>query len=365
MVKNKIYKYFFVEFFKIFSIVIFSFSILILLTQAARLLDLVTQFGNSFEVYIIYLMLNYPKIIDNVFILSFVISIFFIFIKFENANELNIYWLSGISKVEILKIFALITIISLIINLILSMFLAPWMSMESRKILGKSKFTLINSLVKEKNFNSPLKGLTIYVGKNDNQGNLNEIFIYEKNRTIIAKRGRVLSEEDNIYLELIDGTTQEKLKENVNFINFKSTIFDFSKYQLLHTTYPKLNERSIYWLFKNLKDKNKKMKEINETREELNKRIIKPFLILIISVLGCFLLFQNQEKVNLKKMRFLIYFSSIFFIIINEIFLILSGKSYYYSIIYFFSIIITFTLLTILLINILENESKNVKKTHS
>ena len=81
MVKNKIYKYFFVEFFKIFSIVIFSLSILILLTQAARLLDLVTEFGNSFEVYIKYLMLNYPKVIDNVFILSFVVSIFFYFYK--------------------------------------------------------------------------------------------------------------------------------------------------------------------------------------------------------------------------------------------------------------------------------------------
>ena len=54
--------------------------------------------------------------------------------------------------------------------------------------MGDSKFTLVNALVKEKNFNTPLKGLTIYVENNDKKGNLNGIFIYEKSRIITAQR---------------------------------------------------------------------------------------------------------------------------------------------------------------------------------
>lgn len=362
MVKHKIYKYFFVEFFKIFLIILFSLSILIWLTQAARLLDLVTEFGNSFEVYFKYLVFNLPKIVDNIFILSFVVSIFFVFAKLESSNELNIYWLSGINKIEIFKICFLIALFLLFTNLVISIFLAPWSSLNGREILGKSKFTLINSLVKEQNFNSPLKGLTIYVERNDNKGNLDGIFIYEKNRTIIAKKGRVLSQNNSVYLELLNGTTQEKVKEKINFINFKSTIFDFSKYQLLHTTYPKLNERSIIWLIKNLKNTQKKTKEIREIREEINKRLIKPFLILIISVLGCFLLYQNNEKINLKKLRFTIYLVSIFFIIINQVLLIISGKNLYFSLIYFLLIIVIFLILFLTLIKTLKNETRKNEK---
>ncbi len=361
MIKNKIFKYFFLEFFKIFSLILISLSLLIWLTQAARLLELVTEFGNSFEIYIKYLLFIYPKIIDNIFVLSFIISIFFLFAKLDNSNELNIYWLSGINKITIFKIILIISTLMLVTNLLLSIFFAPWSSLEGRKILGKSKFTLINSLVKEKNFNSPLKGLTIYVDKNDNKGNLRGIFIYEKNRTIIAESGRVITSNNNSYLELNNGTTQEKVNENINFINFKNTIFDFSKYQLLHTTYPKLNERSIFWLFKNLRNTEIKNKEIRETREEINKRLIKPFLIFIIATLGSFLMYQNDEKINLKKLKIIIFSISILFIIANQMLLITSGKNFYFSVFYFFGIILFFIILTIILLNSLKNENKNEK----
>ena len=83
-------------------------------------------------------------------------------------------------------------------------------------MLGESKFTLVNALVKEKNFNTPLKGLTIYVENNDKKGNLSGIFIYEKSRIITAQKGRVLTDGDNSYLELFNGTSQEKNNKKIN-----------------------------------------------------------------------------------------------------------------------------------------------------
>ena len=45
MLKNKIFQYFFTEFFKIFLLISLSFSLLIWFTQAARLLELITDLG--------------------------------------------------------------------------------------------------------------------------------------------------------------------------------------------------------------------------------------------------------------------------------------------------------------------------------
>ena len=98
MLKNKIFQYFFIEFFKIFLIISLSFSLLIWFTQAARLLELITEFGNPIGTYVKYMLFSYPKIFQNTFLLNFIISMFFLFTKFENSNEIGIYWLSGISK---------------------------------------------------------------------------------------------------------------------------------------------------------------------------------------------------------------------------------------------------------------------------
>ena len=358
MLKNKIFQYFFAEFFKIFLLISLSFSLLIWFTQAARLLELITEFGNPVSVYFKYLLFSYPKILQNTFLLNFIISMFFLFAKLNDSKEFGIYWLSGISKFKIYSLCMTIGSVVLLMHLILSIFIAPWSSYQGRLVLGDSKFTLVNALVKEKNFNTPLKGLTIYVENNDKKGNLNGIFIYEKSRIITAQKGRVLTDGDNSYLELFNGTSQEKNNEKINVINFSRTIFDFSKYQLRNTSYPKFTERQIEWLFKRLENTQISLKNRIDLRVEINSRLIKPFLILIISTLICFLLFTNNDKINLKKLKITIYIIAVTFLIINQIMLNLSGKNINYTILYISLLASLFIITNFILFKFIKTETK-------
>ena len=352
MVKHKIFKYFFLEFFKFFLITSLSLSLLIWLTQTARLLDLVTELGNPISIYLKYIVLIFPKIFENIFLISFIISLFFLFSKLENENEISIYWLSGISKEKIRNLLFQISIIIIILNIILASYISPLSSRIGRGILANSNFSLVNSLLKENNFNSPLKNLTVYVDKNNQKGILEGIFIYEENRTIVAKRGEVLSDNTGTFLKLYDGITQEKNDDKINIINFQSTIFNFSKYQMQNTVYLKFSERELYWLFKTLKDPSSLKK--NEIREEINKRLIKPFFILVLSSIGCLLLNSNSEKLNLKKLKFFIYILSIVLIIFNQVMLGYSGYSSMLSALY----IIIIIFLTIIIQLIFNKTSK-------
>ncbi|MDC1148857.1 LptF/LptG family permease [Pelagibacteraceae bacterium] len=355
MVKHKIFKYFFLEFVKLFLLISLSLSILIWMTQAARLLELITEFGNPVSIYVKYIFLIYPKVYENIFLLCFAISIFFLVSKFEDSNELNIYWLSGISKDSIINFLIKIGILMIAVYIFISAFITPWTLGKSRMVLAQSKFSLINSLVKENNFNSPLSGLTIYVNKNDNKGNLENVFIYEKTRTIIAKTGEVLSNNKGSYLKLYNGITHEKNNENINVINFESTIFNFSKYQMQNIKVLKFSERSTKWLYENRNLNNNK---VNEIREELNKRLIKPFLVLLICLISCFLLYSNSEKVNLKKFRPTIYISSVFLIIINQIILGKSGDKVIYSYFYLGAILLLCILTYLVLKKFISLETK-------
>ena len=86
MLKNKIFKYFLSEFFLVFLTVSALFSILIWMTQAARLLELITEYGNPISVYLKYILLRFPKIYEDTFLISFAVSIFFLFSKFEDSK---------------------------------------------------------------------------------------------------------------------------------------------------------------------------------------------------------------------------------------------------------------------------------------
>lgn len=359
MLKNKIFRYFFLEFIKFFLIISLSLSFLVWITQAAKLLDLITEYGNPVNIYIKFLLLSYPKIYNNIFLLSFLIGMFFLLNKMHDTKELSIYWMAGISKMKIVNSTILISITLLLLQLLLSTFIVPWSSSKGREVLGNSKFSQINSLIKEKNFNSPLKGLTIYVEENNNKGNLKKIFIYEKDRTIIASRGEVFFDGNKNFLKLYDGATQEIINNSINIIKFKTTVFDFSKFQMQNISTPKFSERNIKWLFKNINNPDFiEYKKDQEVREEINSRLIKPFFIIVLCITSCFLLYSNNEKVNVKRFKFFIYTYAVFLIILNQVVLEISGKNFFYSLLYISFICILFILSSITLNIFIKFESK-------
>lgn len=343
MFKNKLYNYFFFEFIKIFFITLFSLSAVIWIGQAARLLGLITDSGNSINVYIYYTFLNMPRIINNVFILSFFVGIFFTITNFRQTKEMDIYFVSGISKINILNCILKITLVIFLFYYLLSIFFGPMSSLKARKILGNASFSIINTLVKEKNFNSPLEKLTIYIDKNDNKGGLERVFIYDKENVTIAKKGLVISNNKNFYIELYNGVNFDEKNKKIKF--FKSTI-DISKYKLSNINHPKFSERSIFWLFNELKKK--KLENLRDLRAEINKRTILPFFLFVISLLPLFLLNENSNNIKYKN-QFRLFFLGIFLIILNQILLNISSKGFLFSIMYGFIILFIFIITLLVL----------------
>ena len=327
MFKNKLKNYFTIEIIKSYFFVLATLSLLIWVTQSARLLYLVTDSGLSISTYSEYVFFLIPRSISQLMIISFLISLFLSIMKLQNNKELEIYWLSGISKQEIVFLVIKISLFLTLLALFFFMYLAPVSSKQSRDLIANSEFSLVNALVKKNNFNSPLRGLTIFVNKNDNQGNLEKVYIFENNKTIISKKGRVLNEGEKNFLELTDGVIHEKnAQNNITTIKFEKTLFDFTKYQSNITTQPKLQERDIFWIV----NEYKKTKNSN-VLYEIHKRLFKPFFIPIIAILCCFALYVNNEKISSNKIKISIFSLSTFLIIFLEVLLNLSVVNVYFK----------------------------------
>jgi len=356
MFKNKLKNYFAKEILKSYFFVLATLSLLIWITQSARLLYLVTDTGLSINTYVNYIVFLIPKSISQLMVISVLISFFLSIMKLQTNKELEIYWLSGISKMEIVFLVIKTSLLLTTLALFFYIYLAPISSKKSRELIANSEFSLVNSLVKKNNFNSPLKGLTIFVNKNDNQGNLEKIYIFENNKTIISKTGRVLNIDEKNYLELSDGVIHEKnTQNNITIIKFQKTLFDFTKYQRNIITQLKVQERDTSWLL----DEYEKSKEPS-VLYEIHKRIFKPLLIPIIAILCCFTLYVNNEKINLNKIRISIFSFSTLFIIFFEVLLDFSAKSIYFKYFLYSLPVLGSYLFLLLLSKFLKSEAKTI-----
>jgi len=335
MKKNKLGYYFIQEFLKNYLSILLAFGLIIWITQAVRLLDLIGEEGNSIKTYFLYILSILPKFFSRISLIIFFISFVVTISKFEDHNELRALWFSGLEKKKFINYLLRTSIILIIILVILRCFIVPYFSNYTRYLLLNSGVGAIGPLLKQNNFNNPLKKITIYVGKKNQINELEDIILFEDNadikKTIIAKTGVVVNENNKNLLVLVDGSIQEERKDKkISILDFDKTTLDLGQYNKKTVDYYKFNELLFFELIKQL-NKNDLKKSNTNTVGELNDRIVMPLFIPSLVLLACFLIITNKEVINNNLLKIIIFTYGIAIIIISEILLDLSSKKIYGS----------------------------------
>jgi len=361
--RNTIYRYFFVEFISLFTLILISTCVIVWIVQAVNYLDFVTEDGHAFGVYFTYSILNIPKVISRLIPLVFLISLLTTILQFEKNNELLVFWTSGLNKIRLVNLAFKISILITLFQLLLSLTISPSSLNFARSILKSSSITLFPSLVKEKKFNDTVKGLTIFVEKKKPNGEMLNVFLRDdasgnaKSKTIIAKKGYietkgvmpfvkvgVLTEQN--FLVLFDGVIQtEKINNKINFLNFYKTEINLSYFDSKTTTYPKIQENNTLSLLNCIKpflDEGKTTlsehqcrARIDDITAELNRRFGMPLYIPIISIIICYLLSSRKESKYYFFQKYIVFITAFTILVFAEIMVRYSGSSALSSIIYY------------------------------
>ena len=330
MKKNKLGYYFAQEFLKNYLSILFAFGLIIWITQAVRLLDLIGEEGNSIKTYFLYILSILPKFFSRISIIIFFISFVVTISKFEEHNELRALWFSGLEKKKFINYLLKSTVIFVLILIFIRCFIIPYFSNYSRYLLLNSGVGAIGPLLKQNNFNNPLKKITIYVGKKNQINELEDIILFEDDanikKTIIAKSGVVINENNKNLLVLVEGSIQEERKDKkISILDFDKTTLDLSQYSKKTVDYYKFNEMFFLELVK--RSNNKNDVQLSNIVGELNDRIIMPLFIPSLVLLACLLIITNKEIINNNFIKLIIFSYGILIIIISEILLDFSSKN--------------------------------------
>ena len=96
--KKLIFRKFLLDNLNFFLIISITLTLIVWIIQAVNFLDFVTEDGHNFKIYMYYTLLNFPKIFSRVLPFVFFISLFYTLTKYENKNELIIFWINGITR---------------------------------------------------------------------------------------------------------------------------------------------------------------------------------------------------------------------------------------------------------------------------
>ena len=334
-----------------FLIASVSITLIIWVIQSVNYLDIVSEDGYSLKIYFVYSVLSLPKIFSKILTFIYFISCFFIINKYQENNEILVFWTNGIKKIKLINFLLKFSIIFLVIQLILTIFLVPYTQNLSRIYIKNSNIDFLPKLLIEKKFINIFKNLTVFIDEFDKQGKISKIYINEKldnnsSKIIMANKGEILIENDKYILKLFNGNIINSNKNNFYNINFKETNYDltnFSSKTVVHQKIQQIKSRDLFECIYNFYSDKKfdnnecKNREIKSILEEAYKRVIMPMYIFILSLIASSLLIKPKSNKYIKYYKSFILLSGFVFVIISQLGFNLLIKNLTTDVLIFFS----------------------------
>ena len=113
------------DYMSFFLIALLSASIIMWVFQAVNFLDIMIEDGRDYYVYISYSLLNFPKIFSKLYPFVLFFSLFYVTTKYENNNELIIFWNFGVNKIQLVNFIFKVSILLMIIQVSFTSLIVP------------------------------------------------------------------------------------------------------------------------------------------------------------------------------------------------------------------------------------------------
>ena len=324
---------------KFFLLILFTISIIIWVLQAVNYLDFVTEDGHGFLVYFNYTLLSFAKIFSRIFPFAVFLAFTYIILKYENKNELVIFWNFGIKKIHFINFFIKLSFGFVVVSILLNALIAPYTQDKARSFIRSSDLDFFASILKPKKFIDIIENLTIYFNEINEDGEFKNIFLNDKSdqssKITFAKRGKIEIRSNRKVLVLEEGQTINEINGKISEFKFSKTDFNISKFTTKTTITKKIQETSTKDLVKCLmifhRSTNKiDFSEINLTRncgadnlenihQELYSRLIKPLYITFLITISLLLILKSKDNHLFNTNKIKVYFLGFVSIIFLEL----------------------------------------------
>jgi lipopolysaccharide export system permease protein len=332
--KKTIYRKLTTDCIKFFLLVLLTISTIIWVLQAVNYLDFVIEDGHGFFVYFKYTLLSFPKIISRIYPFAIFLAFSYILLKYEDKNELMIFWNFGIDKINFINFFIKVSFFFVLLSLLLNAVITPMAQDKARSFIRSSDLDFFESILKPKKFIDVVKNLTIYFERKNENDELQNVFVNDKSgfnnsQSVIAKYGKFEKRGERKILVLYEGKTINTINGEVTEFEFSKSDFDISNFTTQSVTQQKTQENttleliSCSLIFNNLKKDTNKVTNCSSQNlvnvyKEIYSRLVKPIYITFLITISLLLILKSKAHHTFKVYKFKVYSLGFLFIILSE-----------------------------------------------
>ncbi len=282
-------------------------SVIILLTQSLKYIDLMVSHGISVLDFTHISVLLLPSLLFIIIPVCSFIAIIYSLNKLSSHRELNILKGFGINNFAIAKpIFKIILLIT-IFHYFISLYWMPLVNHKFKDLTSHLKDHYITFFLQEKVFSHPTEYLTFYIKNKISDTRFEDIFFQDSSKelptVIIAKKGEMIKRNNKVFLNLVNGNRQETNKNGELTVLY----FDALLWQLSSDNQSE-NIRNLTIQEKHLPDllfPNSSVDQVLNKKmlSEATHRILWPFYNIIFTMLAISAILQGEYNRSGKTRR--------------------------------------------------------------
>lgn len=269
-----------------------SLTMIVLLTQSIRFLELVISSDASSYYFMIMMGLAVPKFLEAILPIAFSIGIVFACYRMILDREIIVMYATGMAAHTLARPFLFFTAFMMALQFILSGWLAPVAIENLQSVRTDIKGHYATLLFREGVFNTIGPGVTAYVHDRGAPNELRNVMIHDedgtisqgKATTIVAQRGLVNIDQDRQQILVYDGTQyEEDLASGViSRLDFKQYTLDIpTEKAAIGARWREPDERTINeLLLPSSEVAERDQPHLQEFRAEAHRRLSTPFLYL-------------------------------------------------------------------------------------
>jgi len=241
-------RYIFKEMFVPFSINIFVFAFLFLMTEMLKIANWIVNYNLSIWAVFTLIFYTMPMFLTFIIPMSVMLAILLTFLRLSSDNEIVAIKSCGMSIYGLLPPVLLFALLGFLLTMLLTLYAGQRSKASLEEMSLKVATTNLDIGLKERTFNDTFKGVMLYVNKIDiKKRKLIDVFIEDKRQqdiviTVVAPEGRLISEPEKYTYHLIlsNGTIhqtnpKERSANSIQFntytlsLNFKEQVANAAK----------------------------------------------------------------------------------------------------------------------------------------
>jgi lipopolysaccharide export system permease protein len=215
----------------------FLLTVVVWLSQSLRLLDLVINRGQSAPTFVYLSMLMLPQLMVIILPIAFFGGVLYGLHKLSVDSELIVMSASGYSRAQLAVPVLMAAGLVMAITYVCGLYLMPLGQRAMKAEVVSIRADIGAALLSEGTFNTPAKGLTVFIRELSPDGHIRGILVHDNRNakrptTYIARGGVLAQTQAGSRLIMLDGTIEQSAQggAQLSVLKFQRYVFDLDQF---------------------------------------------------------------------------------------------------------------------------------------